>query len=255
MFDRLVESRNSRYERRTGRYFILIMAFYSVAMAGIGIGTIIGFSPVLAEEYLLSTRLAPPPPPAGPPQRMLRSLQRSTAPSNIIQGFLSPKRVIDIPDPSKALDYSVRHTGIYVPGAPSGIPGNDEYVPGGKSGGDPLPPPVPRPQSKPEPPPVIAIKPGSNYKVSEGVLQGRAIKRVIPGYSFMARQIRASGNVQVLVTISEEGMVIEAAPLNGHPLLRSSAVEAARQWVFSPTTLGNVPVKVQGVLTFNFVLQ
>ncbi|MBK8316117.1 MAG: hypothetical protein IPL01_19755 [Acidobacteria bacterium] len=91
MFDRLVESRNSRYERRTGRYFILTMAFYSVAMAGIGIGTIIGFSPVLAEEYLLSTRLAPPPPPAGPLQRMLQSLQRSTSPSNIIQGFLFTK--------------------------------------------------------------------------------------------------------------------------------------------------------------------
>ncbi len=255
MFDRLVESRNSRYERRTGRYFILTMVFYSLAITAIGIGTIIGLSPVLAEEYSLSTRLAPPPPPAGPPQPNLRSLQRSTVPSNIIQGFLSPKRVIDIPDPSQTLDYSVRHTGIYVSGAPSGIPGNGDYVPGGKSDGDPLPPPAPRPQPKPGPPPVIEIKPGSNYKVSEGVLQGKAIKRVTPAYPAMARQIRASGHVQVLVTISEEGLVIEATPLNGHPLLRGAGVDAARQWLFSPTTLSNVPVKVQGVLTFNFVLQ
>ena len=48
--------------------------------------------------------------------------------------------------------------------------------------------------------------------------------------------------------------MIEAAVLNGHPLLRNAALEAARQWTFTPTRLSNVPVKVQGVLTFNFKL-
>jgi protein TonB len=61
--------------------------------------------------------------------------------------------------------------------------------------------------------------------------------------------------VRIQVTISEEGRVIEAAALDGHPLLREAALQAARQWVFNPTNLSGVPVKVQGVLTFNFTLQ
>jgi hypothetical protein len=31
-------------------------------------------------------------------------------------------------------------------------------------------------------------------------------------------------------------------------------LKAAKQWLFKPTELTGVPVKVQGVLTFNFVL-
>jgi protein TonB len=60
--------------------------------------------------------------------------------------------------------------------------------------------------------------------------------------------------VQVQVLISEEGRVIEADVAEWNPLLRQSALDAARQWVFRPTLLSGVPVKVQGVLTFNFTL-
>jgi protein TonB len=59
----------------------------------------------------------------------------------------------------------------------------------------------------------------------------------------------------VQITISEEGRVIEASILPGqsaHPLLRDAALQAARQWLFNPTLLSGVPVKVQGILTFNF---
>jgi TonB family protein len=66
---------------------------------------------------------------------------------------------------------------------------------------------------------------------------------------------RAAGAVQVQVTISEDGRVIEAAVMNGHPLLRDAALQAARRWTFQPTELSGVPVKVQGILTFNFTLQ
>jgi Gram-negative bacterial TonB protein C-terminal len=48
--------------------------------------------------------------------------------------------------------------------------------------------------------------------------------------------------------------VIEASAISGHPLLRESALQAARQWVFKPTELSGTPIKVQGILTFNFTL-
>lgn len=89
-------------------------------------------------------------------------------------------------------------------------------------------------------------------RISDGVLQGNAINRVTPAYPAIARQINASGEVQVQITINEEGRVIEATALNGHPLLRTPAEDAARRWSFKPTTLNGKPVKAQGVLTFVF---
>jgi TonB family protein len=90
--------------------------------------------------------------------------------------------------------------------------------------------------------------------VSGGVLQGKAIKKVSPPYPPLARAARAAGKVEVQVTISEQGEVIEALVVSGHPLLRDAAVNAAKQWVFMPTELNDTPVKVQGILTFNFTL-
>ncbi|MBS1788568.1 MAG: energy transducer TonB [Acidobacteria bacterium] len=90
--------------------------------------------------------------------------------------------------------------------------------------------------------------------VSGGTIQGSAIKRVQPTYPSVAKAAKASGAVQVQITISEEGKVIDAVAISGHPLLRDAALEAARQWEFKPTELSGKPVKVQSTLTFNFTL-
>lgn len=113
----------------------------------------------------------------------------------------------------------------------------------------------------PMPPPAPAIsttdpsKSTKNLNVSGGVLQGNAIKKAHPAYPPIAKAAKASGVVQVQITVSEEGKVIDATAISGHPLLRDATLEAARQWVFKPTELAGTPVKVQGILTFNFTLQ
>jgi len=89
-------------------------------------------------------------------------------------------------------------------------------------------------------------------KPSGVVSWGDAITKVQPRYPANARRVNASGSVDVQVTISEEGRVIEAKAISGHPLLRDAAVEAARQWVFKPAILNGVPVKTEMVLTFAF---
>jgi len=99
------------------------------------------------------------------------------------------------------------------------------------------------------PPPPLPQEP---EKVSEGVLQGRAITRVNPVYPPSARKMNATGTVEVEVTISEKGLVVDATAISGHFALRSAAVEAARKWVFNPTIFSGVPVRIKGVLTFNF---
>jgi hypothetical protein len=57
----------------------------------------------------------------------------------------------------------------------------------------------------------------------------------------------------VQVTIDEQGDIVSATAVSGHPLLRAAAVEAARASKFSPTLLSGQPVKVSGVIVYNFV--
>jgi len=88
---------------------------------------------------------------------------------------------------------------------------------------------------------------------SERALLESAIKQVEPVYTQEARDALASGAVQVQITISEEGRVIEAKAISGNPLLYEVSVQAAKQWVFKPLELSGVPVKVVGTLTFMFI--
>jgi TonB family protein len=64
--------------------------------------------------------------------------------------------------------------------------------------------------------------------------------------------MNAIGKVEVEITISEIGLVVEATAISGRLALRSAAEEAARKWVFEPTTLNGAPVRVSSVLTFVF---
>ena len=59
--------------------------------------------------------------------------------------------------------------------------------------------------------------------------------------------------MQVQITISEAGRVIEAKANSGNPLLYEVSVQTAKQWTFKPLELSGVPMKVVGVLTFMFI--
>ena len=86
------------------------------------------------------------------------------------------------------------------------------------------------------------------------VINGKATNLARPAFPASARAVRASGSVYVQVTIDEEGKVISAEAVAGHPLLRAAAVQAARASTFLPTTLSGNPVKVTGIIVYNFVL-
>ena len=104
---------------------------------------------------------------------------------------------------------------------------------------DDAPPPPPKPTPRTAP-------------ISGGVLNGKAIRLVQPPYPPIARSAHVSGQVTVQVLIDENGNVISASAASGHPLLRPAAVNAARASKFSPTKLSGQPVKVNGVIIYNF---
>jgi TonB family protein len=256
MFDKLVESTKTKPSYRGGRIFILTGLMYAVLLTTLGVWTILGLNPGLAEGFDLTKLPSVPLTPTTPEQP--KPLTAILKPTTVVQRtFTPPTEVPPIALPSlfERLQH-VESAPQFAGGRPclncTGVPGG---IPGLKAGEEP-PPPPPAAKPKPTPEPTPEVRPVSEkpIKVSIGVLQGAAIRKIAPAYPAMGKAVRAQGPVQIQVTISEEGQVIEAAVLNGHPLLRQAALDAARQWLFRPTLLSNVPVKVQGVLTFNFTL-
>jgi TonB family protein len=113
-------------------------------------------------------------------------------------------------------------------------------------------PPLPTVEELPPPPAPPSMQ---SATISGGIINGKAISKPQPVYPAIARAARASGTVNVQVTVDEGGHVISAKAIGGHPLLQQAAVEAAYQARFSPTRLSGQPVKVSGVVSYNFVLQ
>jgi TonB family protein len=86
-----------------------------------------------------------------------------------------------------------------------------------------------------------------------GVVNGKAISLPKPAYPSEARQSFISGTVKVQVIIDEAGKVTFACAVAGHPLLQAASEQAAMSARFTPTLLQGTPVKVTGIVTYNFV--
>ena len=64
----------------------------------------------------------------------------------------------------------------------------------------------------------------------------------------------AWGVVILECTISPQGKVSDVKVLRGIPLLDQAAIDAVKQWVYTPTLLNGVPVPVIMTVTVNFKL-
>jgi TonB family protein len=90
---------------------------------------------------------------------------------------------------------------------------------------------------------------------TDGFINGRALALPKPSYPPIARSAHASGAVGVQVVIDETGSVISALAVSGHPLLAPSAVAAARKAKFTPPKFCGEPLRLTGVINYNFVEQ
>lgn len=109
------------------------------------------------------------------------------------------------------------------------------------------------PEDMPPPPAPTPRRPTA--PISGGVLNGKATSLPKPAYPPIAKAAHASGAVTVQVLVDEDGKVLTARAVSGHPLLQAAAVAAARQARFTPTKLSGQPVKVTGVVIYNFAAQ
>jgi protein TonB len=104
------------------------------------------------------------------------------------------------------------------------------------------------------PPPVVDKQPIKPVQVGGTVRQPIKTYNVDPVYPAMAQAARIQGLVIIEATLSEDGRVVNARILRSVPLLDQAALDAVRQWQYTPTTLNGVKVPVIMTITVNFTL-
>jgi len=100
---------------------------------------------------------------------------------------------------------------------------------------------------------LLKWEPARPSPMSVGVLNGRALSLPRPPYPDEARKAHASGTVVVEVEIDECGNVASAKAVSGPALLRKVCESAAKRAQFTPTMINGTPIRVMGVIQFNFV--
>jgi len=150
------------------------------------------------------------------------------------------------PDPNLA---PVTAPGAIVPENPV-VPEVETAIPGIINGTQDLetvltPPPV---VVKPPPPAPGPVRVGT-------VRAPQKLNEVNPVYPQMAQAARVQGIVIIEATIGADGRVTNARVLRSVPLLDQAAVDAVKQWLYTPTLLNGVPVAVIMTVTVNFSLQ
>jgi protein TonB len=268
MFEHLVESTSHKDDlARKGSFILGTIAVYFVLGTALLVFSIWQYDAYLENQNLELTTLVAPVPVT--PQQAEPEAAKAKPTEQVKEQQVATRTELVARVDQPIAPKEVSAVASKVPPIPKGVPvaigsSNTEAtvsgpigsgsggIPGGTGGGTT---PTVVVNDEPPPPPPKPSPPKPTAPISGGVLNGKAISLPKPQYPAIARTARASGTVTVQVTIDENGSVISAHAVGGHPLLQAAAVAAARGARFSPTKLSGQPVKVTGVITYNFLPQ
>ncbi len=268
MFDHLVESTAHHSDSaRKGWFFLGTFAIYFVLFSILLIAAIKGADIYMDTQNLADLKLITPvvvedAPPA--PKQQQQEQPKQVKVTTEQQVSTVREVVTDRPEVVQK-GVSVTREGQSPP-IPGAVKGNRDFQapPSGSPFGSDTgtgtvvskaPTPISSDEPPPPPPPKPTPPPAPKAPISGGVLNGKAISLPKPPYPAIAKAAHAAGTVTVQVLIDESGKVVSAKAVNGHPLLQQAAVQAAYGARFTPTQLSGQPVKVTGVITYNFVAQ
>jgi protein TonB len=266
MFTNLIESSSHAQEfKRRGSFVLFTTVTYAVLLLITGVVSIYAYDARLGQQNLeleitLLTPETLPTEPAPQPPSPAAGSNTPTHNDSPVDRFRRPTATVDTPQlpPDK------------VSTAPNPFPpirntpwiqsdGGNSYAqptgPGGPGGGRGTGVPARVEVPIEEPPPAPTQTPAPKILRISKVINNQAISLPKPIYPPIAKQIKLQGIVNVQVLIDETGKVISAKAVSGSPLLIPEAQKAAFQARFSPAFIGEQPVKVSGVISYNFVLQ
>ena len=132
----------------------------------------------------------------------------------------------------------------------SGFSGPDESNPiGGPPSGPIAVAPPAQPVTPPAPPPQAPVR------LHSGIQAPQRVVYVTPFYPVIAKSAHVQGVVIIEATLDERGNVVRTQVLRSIPLLDAAAIDAVRQWKFTPTLLNGIAVPIVMTVTVNFTLQ
>ena len=169
----------------------------------------------------------PPPPPI---LRAREQSQPDTAPSNVAP-VEEPQGVAPEPEPAIAEPFDIPLSLV------DGVAFGDNSLVH-----DPIPPPPPRDQEH-------------RVRVGGAIARPERVHYVAPIYPAIARAAGIEGTVILEAVIGTDGSVRELRVLRPVPFLSDAALEAVRQWLFTPTRLNGEPVPVVMTVTVTFTLR
>jgi protein TonB len=201
---------------------------HAVGLAALAVVPLVAAGLLPTPESVLVFAAAPAAPPLPPPPALAHAPIATSVvlPNRDAAPLEAPAQITAEPAPQGLLPIRGVSEGI-----PAGLP----------AGGLRLAAP-------PDTPPPAFVRPGGAIK------EPRKIHDVTPAYPAIAIAAKAEGMVIIDATISKEGDVVDATVLRSQPLLDQAALDAVRQWKFTPTTLNGVPVEVRMTVTVNFRL-
>jgi protein TonB len=238
MFENLVESgSHSKDVARKGSFILVTLAIYAVLLLAAFVAGIWWASANIDQQTLeLTALIAPVPVPqqqqqkqeAPKPEKQVNINQnvdvRRELVADVTRTDLVPKEIS-----AKASDVPPVRKGVVTMVGSGNSNAAAPMAPGTGTGQIISNAPA-KVEIKDEPPPPPP-KPTPHAPISGGVLNGKAVRLVQPPYPPIARSAHASGQVVVQVLID------------------------ARSSKFTPTKLSGQPVKVNGVIIYNFVAQ
>lgn len=219
--------------------------FLSVTLQTLTVAALIVF-PLLGKGERLPSWIVVPP----PPYRLSPS-HPSTGPRHPIE-HTSQKRFnfsnysnIPIIRPTRRADDDTMANQLEVPGAPDGPIGVRTGVPDG------IDPPrhVPKPPS--DEPHVVE----QHHRISVGHIDpSRLLHRLEPVYPPLCIQLHRETRVELRAIISTDGSIQSLQVISGDPFFYQSALDAVRQWRYTPTLLNDRPVEVDTHITVIYSL-
>ena len=187
--------------------------------------------PAMSVDVFVGDAPAPPPPPPPPPP-IRRAAPHDSAASEKAAPIVAPEAIT----PERVTATTPDAVGIVesgLEGVPDGIAGSLVTV---------APPPAPEP-------PVPTVHVGGK------IIPPQKIRDVLPVYPRLAVLSHVEGTVIIEATIGPFGNVLDARVLRSIPLLDAAALEAVRQWQYTPTLLNETPVAVVMTVTVKFTLK
>jgi protein TonB len=261
MFTNLIESSSHTKEfKRRGSFLLFTTATYVVLFVVTGVVSIYAYDARLEEQNLEMVTLISPQEIAPDkadvqehqtqPKPISREdpgmTHRAVAMLSVNHPESVPESISTTPNKNKSLPDSGR---VIVDGIDREAgPGSGTPTNGGRQFAQP--PQIVLPDDPPPAPTPIPATP-KVLKISE-LINSKALVLPKPPYPSLAKQIHLQGTVVIQVLIDESGKVLSAKPVSGHPMLIPESQKAAMGARFSPTTMNGVPVKVSGMISYNF---